>query len=39
MKLGVQPVNIGAQVYGNPVHPPGGSPWSLRLQFTMLFPK
>jgi hypothetical protein len=39
MKLGVQPVNIGAQVYANPVHPPGGSPWSLRLQFTMLFPK
>jgi hypothetical protein len=39
MKLGAQPVNIGAQVYGNPVHPPGGSPWSLRLQFTMLFPK
>ena len=39
MKLGAQPVNIGAQVYGNPVHPPGGSPWSLRVQFTMLFPK
>lgn len=39
MKIGAQPVNIGAQVYGNAVHPPGGSPWSLRLQFTMLFPK
>ena len=39
MKLGAQPVNIGVQVYGNVVHPPGGSPWSLRVQFTMLFPK
>jgi len=39
MKIGAQPVNIGAQVYGNGVHPPGGSTWSLRFQFTMLFPK
>jgi len=39
MKLGFQPVNISAQFYGNAVHPPGTSPWGLRLQFTMLFPK
>jgi hypothetical protein len=39
MKLGTQPVNIGVQVYSNTVHPPGGSAWSLRVQFTLLFPK
>lgn len=39
MKLGFQPVNITAQFYGNAVHPPGASPWSLRLQFVLLFPK
>ncbi len=38
-KLGFQPVNITAQVYGNAVHPPGASPWGLRLQFVLLFPK
>jgi len=39
MKLGFQPVNVGLQVYGNAVHSPGGSPWSLRLQIAFLFPK
>jgi hypothetical protein len=39
MKLGFQPVNVGIQFYGNAVHPPGGSPWSLRLQIAFLFPK
>jgi hypothetical protein len=39
MKLGFQPVNISAQFYGNAVHPPGASPWTLRLQFVLLFPK
>jgi hypothetical protein len=39
MKLGFQPVNISAQFYGNAVHPPGASPWGLRLQFILLFPK
>jgi hypothetical protein len=39
MKLGFQPVNITAQFYGNTVHPPGASPWGLRLQFVLLFPK
>ncbi|MGC2529584.1 MAG: hypothetical protein WA639_17675 [Candidatus Acidiferrum sp.] len=39
MKLGFQPVNISASFYGNAVHPPGASPWGLRLQFVLLFPK
>ena len=39
MKLGFQPVNITAQLYGNAVHPQGASPWGLRLQFVLLFPK
>ena len=39
MKLGYQPVNLTAQVYGNAVHPPGASPWGLRLQIAFLFPK
>jgi len=38
MKLGFQPVNITAQFYGNAVHPPGVSPWGLRLKFVLLFP-
>ena len=39
MKLGFQPVNLTAQFYGNAVHPPGASPWGLRLQIAFLFPK
>ena len=39
MKIGFQPVNVGLQFYGNAVHPPGGSPWSMRLQIAFLFPK
>jgi hypothetical protein len=39
MKLGYQPVNLTAQVYGNAVHPPEASPWGLRLQIAFLFPK
>jgi hypothetical protein len=39
MRLGFQPVNVGLQFYGNAVHPPGGSPWSMRLQIAFLFPK
>jgi hypothetical protein len=39
MKIGFQPVNITAQFYGNAVHPPGASPWGLRLQFVLLFPR
>ena len=39
MKLGFQPVNITAQFYGNAVYPRGSSPWTLRMQFVLLFPK
>ncbi len=39
MKLGFQPVNITTQFYGNAVHPPGASPWGLRVQLAFLFPK
>jgi len=39
MRLGFQPVNLTAQFYGNAVHPPGASPWGLRLQIAFLFPK
>jgi hypothetical protein len=39
MKLGFQPVNTTAQFYGNAVHSPGTSPWGMRLQFVLLFPK
>jgi hypothetical protein len=39
MKVGFQPVNVGLQFYGNAVHPPGASPWSMRLQIAFLFPK
>lgn len=39
MKLGFQPVNIAAQLYANPVRSAGTSPWGLRMQFVLLFPK
>jgi len=39
MKLGAQPVNLTATFYGNTVHPPGGSPWGMRMQIAFLFPK
>ena len=39
MKLGFQPVNITAQIYANPTRPANTSPWGLRLQFVLLFPK
>lgn len=38
MRLGAQPVNLGVQFFGNPVHPPGGSSWAMRLQIAFLFP-
>ncbi len=38
-KLGFQPVNISAAFYGNAVHPEGTSPWTMRLQIQLLFPK
>jgi hypothetical protein len=39
MRLGSQPVNIQATFYGNAVHPPGASSWSMRLQIALLYPK
>jgi len=39
MKLGFQPVSINVQAYGNAVHPPEASPWGIRAQFSLLFPK
>jgi hypothetical protein len=39
MKLGFQPVSLTAQFYGNAVHPPGTSSWSMKLQISFLFPK
>jgi hypothetical protein len=39
MKLGFQPVNLTLQFYGNAIHPPGTSPWGMRLQIAFLFPK
>ena len=39
MKLGLQPVNIAAQFYGNATYPSGTSPWGMRLQIAFLFPK
>jgi hypothetical protein len=39
MKLGPQPVNVGLQFYGNAVHPPNGSPWTMRLSIALLYPK
>ena len=38
-KLGFQPVNLTAQLYGNAVHPSGASTWSLRMQVVLLFPR
>ena len=39
MKLGMQPVNISVQAYGNAVHVPQTSPWTVRGSFALLFPK
>lgn len=39
MKLGMQPVNITAQFYGNAVYPSGSSSWGVRAQIAFLFPK
>jgi len=38
-RLGLQPVNVTAQFYGNAERPSGGSPWGMRLQLAFLFPK
>jgi hypothetical protein len=38
-RLGPQPVNISANLYGNAVHPPGASSWGMRLQIALLYPR
>jgi len=38
-RLGFQPVNWQVQFYGNAVHPPGASPWAMKMQLAFLFPK
>jgi hypothetical protein len=39
MRLGFQPINWTVQFYGNAVHPQGASPWSMKLQLALLYPK
>jgi hypothetical protein len=39
MKIGNQPVNIQTEFFGNAKYPTGGSPWGMRLQIALLFPK
>lgn len=39
MRLGMQPVNITGQFYGNAVYPSGASSWGVRAQIAFLFPK
>lgn len=39
MRLGMQPVNLQLGFYGNAIHPPNASPWSMRVMFALLFPK
>ncbi len=38
-RFGMQPVNVQLGFYGNAIHPVNASPWSMRLQFVLLFPK
>jgi hypothetical protein len=38
-RMGFQPVNFSVNFYGNAVHPPGASPWGMRLQIALLFPQ
>jgi len=38
-KLGPQPVNINFQAYYTPVRPTGASSFTIRAQYTMLYPK
>ena len=38
-RFGHQAVNVQSFFFGNVVHPPGTSPWTFRMAFTLLFPK
>jgi hypothetical protein len=35
----MQPVNLQLGFHGNAVHPVNASPWSMRVQIVLLFPK
>jgi hypothetical protein len=38
-RMGFQPINFSLNFYGNAIHPPGASPWGMRLQIALLFPQ
>ena len=38
-RLGYQPMNASVAFFGNVAHPVSGSPWGMRLQISLLFPK
>lgn len=38
-KVGFQPMSFALEFYGNAVHPAGASPWGMRIQISLLFPK
>jgi hypothetical protein len=38
-RLGFQPCNVTAQVFGNAARPSNSLPWGIRLQIALLFPK
>ena len=38
-RLGYQPMNASVAFFGNAAHPVSGSPWGMRLQISLLFPK
>jgi len=38
-RFGHQAVNVQTFFFGNVVHPQGASPWTMRIAFTLLFPK
>jgi hypothetical protein len=38
-RMGFQPISFSVNFYGNAVHPPGASPWGMRLQLALLFPQ
>ena len=39
MKIGFQPVNLQLQFFGNAKYPTGSSPWGMRFQIALLYPK
>src|SRR5271165_3484078 len=39
MKIGFQPTNLQVQFFGNVKYPTGTSPWGMRFQVALLYPK